>query len=298
MALRELRQYLFENNVRAVLDVDLKDYFGTIDRKILEGFLRDKITDEKFIRYIIRMFKAGILSQGELKMTEEGVVQGSIVSPILANVMAHHVVDLWFEETVVKHCRGKVKLFRYADDLCICCESPEDAIRIEKALMSRLKRFNLDMNTDKTKIIPFDKNSTTRGGKAGTFDFLGFTFYWGKSKRGHPIPKVKTDGKRMRAKLKRVNEWAKYIRNRVRLSEIWRRFCRKIQGHIAYYGVSFNLYHVRQFVWRAVKILFKWFNRRSQRKSFTWEKFHRYMDTHPLPQIHIVHYLCETGPND
>jgi RNA-directed DNA polymerase len=148
-AIYELREYLFRNNVRTVIDVDLENYFGTIDHKILETFLRSKITDQKFMRYIIRMFKAGVLTAGELRINEVGVPQGSICSPILANVMAHYVIDQWFETVVKEHCTGKVEMFRYADDMVICCDVPQDAERIKAVLGKRLGKFNLKMQKHK-----------------------------------------------------------------------------------------------------------------------------------------------------
>lgn len=293
-AINDLREYLFRNKVRTIIDVDLENYFGTIDHKILETFLRSKITDEKFIRYIIRMFKAGVLTAGELRVTEEGVPQGSVCSPILSNVMAHCVIDQWFETTVKKHCSGKVAMFRYADDLVICCDDPKDAERINVALGKRLEKFNLKMNTEKTKLIPFNKSAVGTKVKPATFDFLGFTFYWGRSKRGFPIPMLRTSRKRMRSKLKALKEWIRKVRSCLKLRDIWKTFCAKIRGHTNYYGVTFNLNRVREFVRCALKTVFKWLNRRSQRRSFTWEKFIRYMERYPLPDKQIHHNFVET----
>jgi len=140
-AIKDLRKYLQENPVEIVIDIDLKNFFGTIDHKTLEEILREKIKDDKFIRYIIRMFKAGILSEGELKIDDQGVPQGSICSPILANIHAHKAIDEWIEKIIQPYCSGKVKLFRYADDAIICCEKTEDATRIRKTLPKRLEKI-------------------------------------------------------------------------------------------------------------------------------------------------------------
>ena len=156
-------------------------------------------------------------------------------------------------------------MFRYADDLCICCINAKDAKRIETALAKRLEKFKLRLNTEKTHSVTF--NRRLRKGKNGTFDFLGFTFYMGRSRKGQHLPKLKSTGKRIRTKLKRVNEWARKIRNALPLKEIWRRFCAKLRGHIQYYGVSFNTNHVERFRYRATWIMFKWLNRRSQKKA-------------------------------
>jgi RNA-directed DNA polymerase len=286
-AIRDLQKHLFQNQVRTVIDIDLANYFGSIDHKRLEGMLRETIKDEKFMRYIIRMFKAGILTQGELQVSDEGVAQGSICSPILANVFAHYVIDEWVERDVKPRCSGKVQLFRYCDDAVICCETERDARRVKEALGKRLAKYGLALNEEKTKLVDFRKIA----GKRAAFDFLGFTFYLGRSKKGSIIPKLKTIGKRMRAKLKKVNEWARAVRSRRTLQDIWECFCSKLRGHINYYGVSYNMGRVQQFVLRSTEILFKWLNRRSQRKSFNWDSFKKYQESHPLPKAKICHKL-------
>jgi RNA-directed DNA polymerase len=286
-AVKALQNHLYANEVQTIIDIDLQNYFGSIDHRILETMLREKIKDEKFMRYIIRMFKAGVLTDGELQVSEEGVSQGSISSPILSNIFAHYVIDEWMEREVQPRCKGIVKLFRYADDAVICCEFESDAKRVKEALGKRLTKYKLALNEEKTKLVNFRKET----GSKSYFDFLGFTFYLGESRQGKIIPKLKTIGKRMRTKLKRVNEWARMIKNRMELKNIWKRFCQKMRGHINYYGVSHNIKGVETFVHHAVRIMFKWLNRRSQRKSFTWESFARYIEANPLPEIKIYHVL-------
>jgi len=174
-------------------------------------------------------------------------------------------------------------------DAVICCQYKEDAARIRKALSKRLEKFKLKLNEEKTSCTSFSRNDYCKGLKQGVFHFLGFTFYWGRSRKGDPLPKVRTHAKRMKSKLKNVNEWAKMVRNKHRLSYIWKLFCSKLEGHIRYYGVSFNIGDVATFVCRAVRVLYKWLNRRSQRKSFDWAKFELFMGTHPLPTIKVHH---------
>ena len=292
-AIRALSDHLYLNEVKCVIDVDLANFFGSIDRGILMQILQEKIKDTKVLRYITRMFKAGILSDGELKVQEEGVVQGSICSPVIANIFAHYVIDEWFEETVKQHCKGTVKLVRYCDDAVICCKYDEDAKRIRIALAKRLEKYKLSLNEEKTKMVRFSKRESKQGIKQEGFDFLGFTFYLGRTRAGAVTPKVKSCGKRIRFKLKKVNDWCKGIRNHHELQIIWKKFCTKLAGHIRYYGVSFNMRAVTNFVKRAVNMMFKWLNRRSQRKSFTWDKFELYMQTHPLPKVKIWHSLIK-----
>jgi len=290
-AIKALHRYLFENEIQIVLDIDFANFFGTIDHKIMEEILREKIHDKTLMRYIIRMFKAGVLSKGDLQKSDEGVPQGSICSPVLANIFAHKAIDLWVEEMVKPNCRGKVELFRYADDSVMCCQYEEDAIRIFNALGKRLAKFKLKMNEDKTKLVPFSKRKAAQGKQQGSFDFLGFTFYLGKSRRKQTIPKVKTSGKKFRAKLKNVNTWSKAIKDKAGLEVIWKTFQSKLRGHVQYYGVSFNIDKVDKFIHRAVRILYFWLNRRSQKKSFNWKGYNRYMNKYPLPKSKIVHSL-------
>lgn len=290
-AIRDLRDHLAETSVQVVIDVDVANFFGSLRHKEIEAILREKIGDERLMRYVARMFKAGILSNGELRLSDEGVPQGSICSPVIANIFAHHVIDEWFENVVKKHCRGQVRLFRYCDDFVICCQLREDASRIRLALGKRLERFGLQLSEEKTKMVTFSKAQYGLGRKQGSFDFLGFTFYLGRSRKGKAIPKLKTSSKRIRSKLKRVNKWARAVRGVARLPEIWRVFCGKIQGHINYYSVTFNTVTVQNFVHRATRILFQWLNRRSQRRSFSWEKFNLYIRSRPLPRVVVKHSL-------
>lgn len=290
-AIKALSQHLYEQKVQTIIDVDLENYFGSIDHKQLEAILREKIKDERFIRYVIRMFKAGILADGELKTSDEGVPQGSPASPILSNIYANRVVAKWFEETVNAHCRGKVEIFVYADDMVIACERHEDALRIKKALASRLEKYGLKMNQDKTKLVRFSRSAHRRDEKQGVFDFLGFTFYIGKSRNGYSIVQLRTSKKKFKLKLRQMKEWIKLARNRMPLNELWKLYCKKLRGHINYYGVSHNFRWVEAFSYRTRRIMFKWLNRRSQRKSFNWEKFATYMERNPLPVVRIKHRL-------
>lgn len=290
-AIKDLLRYLFKYETETVIDIDLSNFFGSICHKEVVEILRRRIKDKTLIRYIVRMFKAGVLANGELTMSDEGVPQGSPCSPTIANIFAHYVIDQWFEEVVKKHCKGRVELFRYADDGVICCQYEEDAARIKRALSKRLEKYKLKLNEGKTSCIPFSRKEYQQGKKQGVFHFLGFTFYWGRSRKGVPIPMVETQGKRMRSKLKNVNEWARIVRNKYRLPYIWKLFSAKLEGHIRYFGVPFNFKRVELFIRKARRIMFKWLNRRSQRKSFNWDKFELFIQKHPLPKVKIHHSM-------
>jgi RNA-directed DNA polymerase len=203
------------------------------------------------------------------------------------------VIDIWFNQVAKKYMRGPVELFKYADDIIICCRFKEDAVRLKTALEKRLNEFSLKMNEKKTKVVSFSKRQASKGIRQGTFEFLGFLFYLGKSRRGQIIPKVKTCGKRFASKLRNVSKWMKMYRCRVKLRPLWRKFCIKLAGHIRYYGVSHNSKGVSRFIYEARRIFFKWINRRSQRKSLTWAQFKLFEQRFPLPPVKVYHSLFE-----
>jgi group II intron reverse transcriptase/maturase len=291
-AIKDLHKYLYKNRCDCVIDVDIRNFFGSIRHEILINLIGGKIADEVFLRYVSRTLKAGVLRGDQFAVSDEGTPQGSPVSPVLANIFAHYVIDRWFVEMAKPVMRGRVHMVRYADDLVICCELASDASRILTGLKNRLKKFGLEVNGDKTKIVHFDRNGLGRGERQESFDFLGFTWYIGKSlKGGFPLVKVKTSRKRLSAKLRRVREWMSENRHRHRLVTLWTKFRRKLDGHIRYYGVSFNQRNVGSFINSAVKIFFKWINRRSQKRSINWDKFNKFVERYPLPETKTYVYL-------
>ena len=291
MAIKSLSKYLHDNWVETVIDVDLKNFFGTIDHWKLIKILAMKIKDERFLRYITRMLKSGVLSDGGIIVTEEGSPQGSVVSPILANIFAHYALDDWINKIVKRHARRKVEVFRYCDDFVICCRYQSDAFRIRSALDKRMKRFSLVLNESKTKLVRFSKYAYSKGLRQGCFDFLGFNFYIGTTVKGNSCVKVKTSRKRFRSKLAKVKSWIKLNRHKATLKQLWDRFRVKLNGHIRYYGVSFNSRSIRNFLFKSVAIFHKWMNRRSGRRSLNWKKFLDFIKIFPLPKVHIYHSL-------
>jgi RNA-directed DNA polymerase len=290
-AIEALHAHLSIHEVETIIDVDLANYFGSISHQEAIKVIRKKISDPRLIRYLIRMFKSGVLTDGELSVSDEGLVQGSGCSPVIANIFAHEVIIEWMEKMVKPNCAGEVKMILYADDLVICCQNRRDAERIKLALSKRLAKYGLKMNEEKTKLVKFSVRKQKRGEPQETFDFLGFTFYIGKSRKGYPLVKVKTIGKRFRSKLKKVNEWARAIRNKAPLKQIMKLAAAKARGHVQYYGVSHNFAKVSIFLHKVRRILFKWLNRRSQRKSFVWEKFRMLLDRINFPKAKICHKL-------
>ena len=292
MALKDTIEYLRFNNVKTVIDVDLENFFGTIRHRDLLNMLSLKIKDKTFLRYISRMLKAGTLIDGEVIRTDVGLPQGSIMSPVLANVYAHYAIDLWFEKVVPKHIIGKVEIFRYCDDFVICCTDTRDIEKIVRSLDKRLDKFGLNLNLDKTKRVEFNRYTFERGEKQGSFDFLGFTFYISRARNGgFTTIKVKTSKKTLREKLSNVSTWVKLNRFKGHLQEIWLRFCQKLQGHIVYFGVTNNSKSIHQFLHQARRIFFNWMNRRSQKRSFNWSQFARFERQFPMPTVKIYHQV-------
>ena len=295
MAIREIIAYLNYNNVKVVIDVDLENYFGTIRHKDLLEMLSLKIKDKIFLRYIARLLKAGTQTKQGVKKRECGISQGSIVSPILANIYAHYVIDLWLTKRVPKHIIGKAIPYRYGDDLVICCTDTRDTEKVLRSLKKRLAKFGLTLNKEKTRAVRFNRYTFARGIRQESFDFLGFTFYLSRALEGGFVTvKVKTSKKTLRRKLANVKEWVRLNRSNGTMLPIWLKFCRKLKGHIAYFGVTNNGDTVTQFLQQARKVFFKWMNRRSQKPSINWEKFSQFEKQYPMPRTKIYHCLYRT----
>lgn len=288
-ALKVLNVYIEKRYTNYIVDVDIKGFFDNVDHKWMMEFLKERITDPSFLRLIARFLKAGYMEQTKHYKTESGTAQGGLISPILANVYLHYVLDLWFERHVKKMCKGQAYLVRYADDFVCCFQNSEDAKEFYQALKLRLKKFNLEIAEEKTKIIPFGRfaetNHKRKGNKGNpsTFDFLGFTHYCGKSKKGKFRVKRKTNKKKMNSKLKTSKEWMKANRH-LDMEDIVSRLRRSLQGYYNYYCITDNSTAVVKFHDEIVRQFFKWMNRRSQRKSFTWEKFQLFLKKFQLPK--------------
>ncbi|MFJ5717506.1 group II intron reverse transcriptase/maturase [Neobacillus sp. NPDC093127] len=287
-ALKILNLYLERRYTNYIVDVDIKGFFDNVNHEWMMKFLQHRIKDPSLLRLIARFLKGGYMEEGKLYKTEAGTPQGGLISPILANVYLHFVLDLWFEKVVRKQCKGQAYIVRYADDYVCCFQYEEDAQNFYRALIQRLRKFNLEIAEDKTKIIPFGRfageQCKRKGmGKPQTFDFLGFTHYCSKSQNGKFRVKRKTSKKKMNAKLKQCKEWLKANRNKD-LEAIMDRLSRSLKGYYTYYCITDNTPTVNIFLDKVRNLLFKWMNRRSQRRSFNWDKFLLYMKKCPLPR--------------
>jgi len=255
-ALQEVRQGLLGSRIGYVIDCDISAFFDNLQHDTLLAILRKRVNDGRVLEFIELWLKAGILDGKEMVFPEKGSPQGSVISPLLANVYLHEVLDTWFETVVQGHCRGKVVLSRYADDFVIGCEWEEDARRIKEVLPKRFAKYGLEINTEKTKLVDFGRpQRSTSGRKPGTFSFLGFVHYWGKTWRGSYTIKRKTEGKRLRRTLGEFWRWCRDNRHRP-LQEQYASLCAKLRGYYQYYGIRCNsqcldlVYHTATRAWR------------------------------------------------
>jgi RNA-directed DNA polymerase len=281
-ALKELSRDIGTKKVEWICDADIKGFFDNVDFSWLERMIAHRVKDPQVLWLIRRFLRAGVLVEGKHLDTEKGVPQGGSISPILANVYLHYVLDDWFARVVKKHLRGEAYLVRYADDFVACFQYEDDARRFHKALQQRLAKFKLELSLEKTKIINFGrfaKQDAQRRGETKTpvFDFLGFTHYCGTSRKGRFKLKWRTAKKRFRSKLRAIKDWLRENRTQP-LAELWTTLNRKLIGHYQYYGVSDNWPWLERFREAVLWLAFRWFNRRSQRPSFTVPEFHAYVD--------------------
>src|SRR5215471_2193748 len=298
-ALRQLNQELMTQPVQWVADLDLAQFFDTMPHTQILAILAERIADRTFLRLIARMLKAGIQTPGGVVHDELGSPQGSIVSPVIANAFLDHVLDQWFTRIVTHHCRGYCTIIRYADDALALFEREDDAHRFLRVLPLPLGKFGLRLNPSKTRLVAFGKRHAWRAFSARqrteTLDYLGFTHYWGRSRTGKVRLKRKTSKKRLRRALKAVKEWLRKARDLCKLPDLWQTLARKMRGHFNYFGVSDNSRALAQFREAVRQLAFKWLNRRSQRRSFTWESLARYEARHPLPRPGRVVRLYPAG---
>jgi RNA-directed DNA polymerase len=297
-ALRDLRQGL-QSGIHHVIDCDISAFFDNLQHDQLLWILRQRVKDGRILALIELWLKAGIMDGKELVFPDKGSPQGSVISPLLANVYLHEVLDTWFTEVVTAHCRGRVVIYRYADDFVIGCELESDARRIVETLPKRFAKYGLEINTDKTSMISFHRpprnySRKTHGPKPGTFRFLGFTHYWGRTKKGWYTIKWKTDSRRLSRSVGTFWQWCR--RNRHLPVEDQHKMLRaKLRGYYQYYGIPFNTAALRQVYFQVTRAWRYWLNRRGGRKQLDWPTFQRLMSEFKLPTPRIVHGWDKMG---
>lgn len=300
-ALQHLRGELMDMHGGWVLEVDIKSFFDTLDHGHLRTFLDQRVRDGVLRRTIDKWLKAGVLEDGELSYPEEGSPQGGVISPILANIYLHEVLDRWFEETAKPLLEGKAFVVRFADDFVIAFALECDARRIYEVLPKRFGRFGLTLHPEKTRLVRFyrpkwgspGKGCDPKGGAPGCFDLLGFTLSWQRSRRGFWVIKCKTASSRFRRALKRVVDWCRPNRH-LAIEEQSKQLGMKLRGHYQYYGITGNSVALSRFSYEVRRAWRGWLNRRSQRANMPWAKFNKLLQRYPLPPPRCVHSVLVT----
>jgi hypothetical protein len=245
------------------------------------------------LKLIARFLKAGVMEEGTYMETDQGTPQGGVISPVLANIYLHYVLDLWYEKQVKRETRGYTQMTRYADDFIVCFQNKDEAEAFGDKLKERLAKFGLRISEAKSRTIAYGRKAwqqaKEQGGKPATFDFLGFTHYCATSRNGKFRAGRKTSRKKLTQKLKAMNEWLKEVRNQMPLKAWWQALRQKLTGHYRYYGISGNTYGLLSYYHEIVRLAYKWVNRRSQKKSFDWGRYRRYLQWNPLPEPKIYH---------
>lgn len=292
-AIKQLDNAVMFKRANYIVEVDIAKFFDTVQHARMMDCLKQRISDPSTLWLINKFLKAGVMTDGTWQASDQGTPQGGIISPLLANIYLHYVLDLWFELRFKTKAKGYVELVRYCDDFVVVCESEKDAMRFLEELEPRLAESGLQISQEKTQIIKFGRKALElaqkEGGKAKTFTFLGFTHYCGKSRYGKFQMGHKTSKNNLGRKLKNTNEWLSSIRSVVPTKEWWPILKAKLIGHYNYFGINGNMRSLRQYYNGLIKLVYKWINRRSQKKSMNWKQFRRYLQWNPLPQPSIMH---------
>jgi group II intron reverse transcriptase/maturase len=273
-----------------ILEIDIRKFFDTLDHEKLREILGRRVRDGVILRLIGKWLNAGVMEEGQLSRPEAGTPQGGVISPLLANIFLHEVLDGWFVSDVKPRLQGQALLVRYADDAVFLFARKEDAERVLDVLPKRFGKYGLTLHPDKTRLVPFHRPDRVDGESAGpgTFDLLGFTHHWGLSRKGKWVVMKRTATDRISRTLRRLRDWCRTHRHlTVRLQH--RALAQKLNGHYAYFGVTTN-YVALVRVWHETKAIWrKWLSRRSQRAFMSWEAMHGLLQRHPLPRPRIVH---------
>lgn len=289
MALHELREKCRSLNINWIVDADVSGFFDNINHALLREIIKQRVNDGGILKLIGKWLNAGVMEEGKLDRPESGTPQGGVISPLLANIFLHHVLDDWFVKEVIPRIKGRCFIIRWADDFIIGFELESEARKVMEVLSKRFDKFGLSLNMEKTKLIPFGKPKNG-GSKSETFDFLGFTFYWGKSIRGYWVIKKKTARKRLLRFAKALWQWCRKMRHKS-LKDQHKALCDKLRGYYQYFGVRSN-YKALEIVYElAVKAWRYWLSRRSHKGGICWDKVKDFLMDYPLPKPKIIHNI-------
>jgi RNA-directed DNA polymerase len=294
-ALEDLRQGVMGNGIKWILEVDIQKFFDTLNHAHLRELLRQRVRDGVVLRLIGKWLNAGVMEGGAVTYPSTGSPQGGVVSPLLANVYLHYVLDVWWEEVVQPRLVGRAFLIRYADDFVMGFTDETDARRVMEVLPKRFGKYGLTLHPDKTRLVPFARPQEPKAREESqeikhlrTFDFLGFTHYWGKSRRKEAIVKKRTATSRIRRFAKAIGEWCRRNRHRP-IQEQHATLSQKLRGHDAYYGVTGNCTSLNRMRGIVVRIWRKWLSRRSGKGRFGWASLWGLLERMPLPAARVVH---------
>lgn len=258
-------------------------------------FLERRIGDKRVLRLIVRFLKSGIMEEGLVRASDEGVPQGGNLSPLLSNIYLHYTLDLWFARRFKQTCRGEAYYFRYADDFLACFQYRDEAERFLREVGERLAQFHLELEVTKTRLVEFgrfaEERTRQRRQKPGTFDFLGFTHYCGHTAKGQFKVKRKTSAKKYRAKLKELKAWLQRERSRTKQGKLLQQAKLKLAGHLNYYAITDNSVMCHRFSTQVTRLVYKWLNRQSQRRSYDWARFLDALAWVGWPSVRIEHHL-------
>jgi len=292
-ALKELNDLIMFQPVNHIVEADITGFFDNVSHEKLMEFLQVRVKDTTMLNLIKKFLQAGYIDDGVLVKSDTGTPQGSILSPMLANIFLHYVLDTWFETIVKSHVRGFCAIVRFADDFVCVVRYADDAKRIECGLRNRFNKYGLEIHPTKSRNISFGRfegdNAKPQNRRANTFDFLGFTHFCDQSRKGTFKVGRKTSGKKYSAKCRAMNVWLKAVRNQVKTKEWWKILIAKLRGHFQYYGVSENYNGIVRFYKFTIRMVRKWMNRRSQKRKMSWDRFTKYLEHYPLPKPKIVH---------
>jgi len=288
-AIRALNRAVYQGKVSWILEADIESFFDSLNRTKLQEMLRIRVADGSLRRLVGKCLRVGVLDGEERTESERGTPQGSGLSPLLGNVYLHYTLDVWFEREVKPRLGGEAVLVRYCDDFVIGLERREDAQRVMDVLPKRMERYGLRLHPEKTRLIAFERpEAGRRGGKGpGTFEFLGFTLYWRRTRRGHWQMGCKTRSKGLRRFIGAVSEWCRRHRH-LPVQDQHAALTRRLVGHFHYFGVNGNYPSLARVVRATQRIWLKWLRRRSQRTRLTWERYKRLLARFPLPRPRVV----------
>ena len=277
-----------------VLEVDIRKFFDNLDHQYLRQFLQLRVRDGVLLRLIDKWLRAGVMEDGNVSYPDSGSPQGGVISPIISNVFLHYVLDLWFEQEVKPRLQGNAFLIRFADDFVIGLRGQRDAQRVMEVIPKRFGKYGLTVHPTKTKLVPFrppssrTKKDNSPDDRPGTFDLLGFTHYWGVSRKGHWVVKLKTAADRFTRAVRSIDRWCRDNRH-LPIAEQQQKLNQKLRGHYAYYGVTGNSKALARFLWEVELRWRKWLNRRNNIRSMTWQKFCALLRRFRLAPVRAMH---------